>query len=375
MKIVLLTSSRADYGIYRPLIKKLKADSFFDLKIVAFGTHLSHFHGYTVQEIEKDGFEVNYKIESLVLGDSSEAISSAIGLTVVKFSSFWAKLKSEVDLIICLGDRYEMLAAVLASVPFQIPVAHLHGGEKTLGAIDDVFRHSLSLFSKYHFTSTEKYAKKIAQLIESQEHIYMVGALSLDNLQILELLDKKQFYEKYQIDLQKPTILFTFHPETVSFEKNEQFMVEISMALTELQKKYQIVVTMPNADSMGNMIREKLNLLHLQNPNHIFLVESFGTLGYFSCIKYCSFLLGNTSSGILEAASLGKYVINLGNRQEGREAGNNVFSIAIKQNTILETIKKIENLPKWTGKNLYGEGNTAEKIIEVLKQIPVNLQT
>ena len=368
MKIILLTSSRADYGIYRPLIKKLKADPFFDLQIVVFGTHLSHFHGYTVQEIEKDGFEVNHKIESLVLGDSPEAISSAIGLTVVKFSSFWATFKNEIDLIICLGDRYEMLAAVLASVPFQIPVAHLHGGETTLGAMDNIFRHSISLTSKYHFVSTKNNAQKLKNILETDQKVYEVGALSLDNLQILELLNKEDFYKKYQIDLQKPTILFTFHPETVSFEKNEQFMVEISAALLELQKKYQIVVTMPNADTMGNMIRKKLNLLHFQNPNHIFLVESFGTLGYFSCIKYCSFLLGNTSSGILEAASFGKYVINLGNRQEGREAGNNVFSIAIKQDTILETVKKIENLPEWTGKNLYGEGNTAEKIIDILKK-------
>ncbi len=370
MKIALLTSSRADYGIYRPLIQKLKADSFFDLKIIAFGTHLSHFHAYTLQEIEKDGFEVAEKIESLVLGDSPESLSTAMGLTQIKFASLWEKLRQEIDLIFCLGDRYEMLAAVLASVPFQIPVAHLHGGETTLGAIDNVFRHTLSLIATYHFVSTEPYAQKVAEIIGKNEHIYHVGALSLDNLHTLELLSTKEFQEKYNIDIEKPTILFTFHPETVGFEKNKQYVLEIISSLENLIQDYQIVLTMPNADTAGNMIRENL-INFAKKYEKAFIIESFGTLGYFSCLKYCSFVLGNSSSGIVEAASFGKYVLNLGDRQKGRAAGENVIHLPISQTAILETASKINSFPKLSKNNMYGQGNTADKIIEILRKIKI----
>ena len=154
MNIAVLTSSRADYGIYLPLLKKLQSDPFFNLKIFVFGTHMSVFHGLTKNQIKEDGFEISREIESLVLGDSAEAISSAMGLTMLKFASVWAQEQNETDLIFCLGDRYEMFGAVMACVPFNIPVAHIHGGETTIGAIDNIFRHSLSLASKLHFVTT-----------------------------------------------------------------------------------------------------------------------------------------------------------------------------------------------------------------------------
>ena len=166
MRIAVLTSSRADFGIYTPLLKAMKSDDYFDLKIIAFGTHLSRFHGYTKSQIEAVGLSVDYEIDSMMLSDTKEAIANAIGLTIIKFSTFWKEHESDFDLVFCLGDRYEMFAAVLSGLPFSIKFAHLHGGEKTLGAIDNVFRHSLTHTSKIHFTSTENHKNRVQELID-----------------------------------------------------------------------------------------------------------------------------------------------------------------------------------------------------------------
>lgn len=364
MNIIVLTSSRADYGIYLPLLKKLKNDKFFNLKIVAFGSHLSEKFGNTINQIYKDGFDVTYKIETLLNGDSPEIIAKSMAVTIDKFVRLWSKEKQTTDLIICLGDRYEMFAAVSASVPFNIPVAHIHGGETTLGAIDNLFRHSITSMSKIHFTSTENHAKRVEQIIGSNKGIYNVGALGLDNLNDIKLLTIDEFKEKFGIELNRP-ILVTFHPETIAFEKNEEYVNELILTLDTIDK--QIIITMPNADTMGNMIRKKL-LDFSKRKSNVFTIESLGTEGYFSCLHHCSFVLGNSSSGIIEAASFGKYVINIGNRQLGRDAGKNVIHCAIKKNIIIENIKLINKLPTLDKKNIYGEGKTADKIIQILKK-------
>jgi len=368
MNIVVLTSSRADYGIYLPLLKKLKKDKFFSLKIVAFGTHLSKQHGETINQIYKDGFDVAYKIKTLVKGDDSAAVAKSIALTINQFSELWNKEKKHIDLIICLGDRYEMFAAVTASVPFNIPVAHLHGGETTLGAIDNVFRHSITLMSKLHFASTENHANKIIQLFNSSKNVYNVGALSLDNIKEIPLLSAQEFYNFFKVFPENP-VLVTFHPETVALEKNELYINELIKVLSLLE--LQIIITMPNADTMGNMIREKL-ITFKKTKSNVHIIESFGTQGYFSCLKFCSFVLGNSSSGIIEAASFGKYVINLGDRQKGRDSGSNIIQCKVEKKEILNAINKIGNLPKLNKTNIYGKGNTADKIIKILKSNSVN---
>ena len=368
MRVVVLTSSRADFGIYLPLLKLLQSDDYFNLKIVAFGTHLSRFHGYTIDQIEKSGFTVSERLETLILGDTEEAISNAIGNTITKFSSLWQKLKGETDLIIALGDRYEMFAAVAASVPFNINIAHLHGGETTLGAIDNKFRHSISLMSSLHFVSTVDYAKRVADLMASSEGIYNVGALSLDNIVNLNLLSKSDFKDRFNIDLDIPTILTTFHPETVSVNRNIDYADILVNVFSELSTKYQIVITMPNADTMGNIIREKFQQL-VKSNKRIIGIENFGTLGYFSCIQNCSFLLGNTSSGIIEAASFGKYVINLGDRQKGRATSDNIFNTEINKRDILRDILLIEAQNyEYKGNNVYRKVDCAQSIINALKE-------
>ena len=365
MRIAVLTSSRADYGIYLPLLKKLKSDDFFELKIIAFGTHLSRFHGYTVERIEQDGFEVEEKLETLILGDSETAISNAIGNTISRFAPLWERLKNDVDLVFALGDRYEMFAAVASSVPFNIRIAHLHGGETTLGAIDNKFRHAITLMSSIHFAATEQYCEKIKHLTGQETHIYNVGALSLDNLDNFQLLSKSAFQEHFKIDLSIPTILTTFHPETVSIEKNEVYAKVLVNTFKELSTDYQIIITMPNADTMGSTIRNYFVELS-KNNTKIICVENFGSLGYFSCMKHCEFLLGNTSSGIIEAASMGKYVINIGNRQDGRARSKNVIDVSVNKHEIKKALAKIVDFT-YRGQNIYHIKNVSDKILKILK--------
>ncbi|MEO6306059.1 MAG: UDP-N-acetylglucosamine 2-epimerase, partial [Bacteroidia bacterium] len=292
-RIALLTSSRADYSIYFPLLKELKKEKGIQTNIIAFGSHTSSKFGNTINKISEDGFKIAYRIKSFIQGDSPKDISIAMGENIIAFSKIWKK--ENYDLIICLGDRYEMFAAVSSSIPFNIPIAHISGGEVTLGAIDNVFRDGLTIASKIHFASTELYKKRIIEILGTSDHVHNVGALNIDNLKQLKLYSIKEFKKKFGIDLGKESILITFHPETVSFEKNNEYIREIVAALKEL-KNYQLIITMPNADTMGNMIREKLKQFIAQNKNAIG-VESFGTLGYLSCMKYCKMMLGNTSSG------------------------------------------------------------------------------
>ena len=366
MKIGILTSSRADFGVYLPLLKNLFEDHYFQTEIIAFGTHLSDLHGKTINEIYTQGYKVEHQIKTIPLGDNALDIAMSIGETIKVFANFWNKEKF--DLVFALGDRYEMLAAVTAGSPYNVKFAHLHAGETTLGAIDNSYRHSISLMSEYLFVSTEEYKKRAIKINQNPEKVFNVGALSIDNLKNVELYSIDEFKKQFNIDLNQPTILTTFHPETVALEKNEIYIFELIEAINELTQKYQIVITMPNSDTMGLMIREKIEHFAL-NKKHVILVESFGMKGYLSCMKYCNFLLGNTSSGFVEAAFFPKYVINIGDRQKGRILTPNIYSIPASKEIILKTVKIIEQLPPQQNVNIYGDGNAADKIIHILKKL------
>jgi len=363
MKLAILSCGRSDYSIYLPLLKRLKKDSAFDIHVIAFGTHVSDFYGKTVSFFKDDDIKVKYEVESLILGDSSEAISTAMGLTAIKFSSIWAA--EDYDLIIVLGDRYEMFAAVASIVPFNIPVAHIGGGETTFGAIDEKFRHSITCFSSLHFASTRSNAKRVSQIINSEEGVYNVGALGLDNLHDINLMSKAEFLHKWDIDLNNPTILTTYHPETVNLSQNSNNTDQLLDAIDNTDKQF--VITMPNNDTMGTMIRNKLNSFAKEREGKIFLVEVLGNVGYYSCMKHCEFVLGNSSSGIVEAASFGKYVINVGNRQLGRESGSNVLHVQADAQKISSLAHEIEGMPVLGTDNIYGNGTASNQIIQVLK--------
>lgn len=365
MRVAVLTSSRADYSIYYPLLKKLKGDIFFQLSLVVFGSHLSEKFGSTIDQILSDGFDVTAKIETLPSDNSPSDISKSIGETIIKFSEFWKK--NPYDLVFCLGDRYEMFAACVASIPFNIKLAHIHGGEKTLGAIDDCFRHSITHMASIHFTASSVYYRRVIDLKQSSNQVYNVGALSFDNIKNLQFLSKDEFYKKFKINLNKKSILITFHPETVSFERNLRYVETLINALHELEG-YQYIITMPNSDTMGNLVREKLNSFIETTPNS-FGIESFGNIAYLTCMKYCSFLLGNTSSGFIEASYFSKPVINLGDRQKGRIVTPNIINCEIKKELIIEAINRIQYLNDLDKTIIYGDGNAAEKIISIIKSI------
>ena len=363
MKIGVLTSSRADYSIYYPLLKTIRSDSFFTLKILAFGTHLSRRHGLTLNQILEDNFEVEHKLDTAPIDDTPKAISASMGKTMKMFSNIWHSNKY--DLILCLGDRYEMFAACASAIPFGLKLAHIHGGEQTLGAIDDVFRHSITCMSSYHFTACEAYRARVVQLRGSEKNVFNVGALSIDNLRNLELYSIGEFKENFGIDLSIPSILITSHPETVSFEKNGFYINELISALEGTQG-YQFVITMPNADTMGLMIREQWQAF-VDRTNNAFGVESLGTIGYLSCMKHCQFLLGNTSSGYIEASFFPKYVVDIGSRQAGRIVTHNIQRCNIEKNDIIAAIKRAKSFSSLPKVNIYGNGNAAKKIIKILK--------
>ena len=367
MKIVVLTSSRADYSIYLPLLNTLRSDSYFLLSVIPFGTHLSKKHGETINEIIKDGFNIEVSVDTMVEGDDPVDISTAIGKTILAFSKIWENDDS--DLILALGDRYEMFSACAASVPFGKKIAHIHGGETTCGAIDDFFRTAISEISIIHFVTTQNYKKRVAQIKGSNKNIYNVGALSIDNFKNLKLYSLEEFKFQFGIDMSMPSILITFHPETINYKNNEFYCLELLSALKEIIG-YQYIITMPNADTYGLKIRKLINEFIKKNTNAIG-VESFGTIGYLSCMKHCSFMLGNTSSGFVEASFFPKYVINLGERQTGRIVTENIRNCDISKKSIKNKILEFPDfiMPKMI--SIYGDGNSSKKITKILKKYKI----
>lgn len=364
VKTAILTSSRADYGIYYPLLKKMFADPFFSPEIVCFGTHLSEKHGNTITGIEEDGFTVNHRIHTAPKGDSPYHISRAMGDTMLKFSEFWNAHKFE--LIIALGDRYEMFSAVSASVPFGIPIAHIHGGETTLGAFDNCLRNSITAMASWHFTASDTYRKRVAAITGSAAGVFNTGALSIDNLKKMKLFSKDEFYRKYQIALEIPSVLITFHPETIRPENNLRHFTELEAALKQLND-HQLIITMPNADTLGNTIREKW-LQFAEGRKNVILIENFGSRAYLTCMKYAEVMLGNTSSGFIEASFFPKPVINLGDRQKGRVITPNIINVPFDAQKILNAVVRARRMRPGNSSGIYGNGNAAGKIIRVLKQ-------
>lgn len=365
MKVGVLTSSRADFGIYLPLLKTLKEDGSFELRVIAFGTHGSPYHGKTVSEIQEAGFENIDLIQSLLLNDNPNGISTSYGLTVNKFADYWSE--NTFDLVFCLGDRFEMSAAVQAGIPFGVKLAHIHGGETTLGAIDNIYRNQITLASAIHFASTKAYKNRIEAIIGDDQHVYDVGSLSLDGIEDFQFMKENEFRTKFDIT-DKPYVLITFHPETVEHEKNQEYAKEFKSALDELSKEYFLVITMPNADTNGKIFRNAIDELRNKISEQILCIENFGKTNYFNAMKYSEFLLGNTSSGIVEAASFGKYVVNVGSRQKGRAKGENIKDCGFKANDILQAVSKVKGLGSYEGKNMYRKQNTTNVIIDILKK-------
>ena len=264
-----------------------------------------------------------------------------------------------------------MSAAIQASIPFGVKLAHIHGGETTLGAIDNIYRHQITLASKYHFVSTNDYKQKVEQLKGNSNFIYNVGSLSICNIKNFKPIDRSEFFKNYGIE-DAPYILITFHPETVSAENNFTYAKVMKVALTILSKKINLVITMPNADTLGSIYRKEIIELKNNNPKKVLLIENFGKVNYFNAMFYSTLLIGNTSSGIIEAASFNKYFINVGDRQKGRNHGTNVFNTDYDSVKIIEIFNYLINKKNLKMDNIYYKKNTVENIITILKKMKFN---
>jgi GDP/UDP-N,N'-diacetylbacillosamine 2-epimerase (hydrolysing) len=366
MKVGILTSSRADYGIYLPLLQKMKLDSFFELEIIAFGTHLSKFHGFTINQIYQENYSKVHAISALISNDDEQSIATSYGLTTLKFADFWAANKY--DVVFCLGDRFEMSAAVQAGIPFGVNFAHIHGGETTLGAIDNIYRHQITLASKIHFTASKLYSEKIITLTDETKNVYTVGSLSLDEISHFMPIEKGVFYSKFSIPNEDYALL-TFHPETVAVNENVHFAKEMKSALTELLQDVYLVITMPNADTLGTVYRQELEILKDEYPDRVLLIENFGKVNYFSAMYYAKLLIGNTSSGIIEAASFGKYVVNVGDRQKGRAQSKNILDAPFNSKDIILNTRQAIKLGEFKEKNIYFKEGAADTIVKIIKEL------
>lgn len=333
--IGVVTVARSDYGIYLPLLRAIRDDPELDLRLFVSGMHLSPEFGMTVQAIEDDGFPITERVEMLLSSDTPEGIAKSMGLGTLGFAQ--ALAHSRPDILVVLGDRFEMHAAAVAALPFKIPVAHIHGGELTQGAIDDALRHSITKLSHLHFVSTEEYARRVIQLGEEPWRVTVSGALSLDNLSMTQLLSVKELERRYSIRLDPPPLLVTYHPVTLEYEQTEQQVDELLGALAETGLP--AVFTMPNADTGNRVIWQKINAWS-RGRGDAWVLENMGTQAYFSLMKVAAAMVGNSSSGLIEAPSFGLPVVNIGPRQEGRIRAANVIDVCCNHKEIITGVRK-----------------------------------
>jgi UDP-hydrolysing UDP-N-acetyl-D-glucosamine 2-epimerase len=369
--IGVVTVARSDYGIYVPVLRRILSDPDLRLHLIVTGMHLSPEFGLTVEAIDSDGFEIGDRIEMLLSSDTPEGIAKSMGLGTMGMAQSYARKRP--DILMVLGDRFEMHASALAALPFKIPVAHIHGGELTEGAIDDALRHSITKLSHLHFVSTEQYARRVIQLGEEPWRVMVSGAPSLDNLHSLKLLDAQELERQYGLSLDPPPLLVTFHPVTLEYEQAEWQMGELLGALSNIEMP--VIFTMPNADTGGRaisrMIKESVNTRALTR-----VVDTFGTQGYFSMMATAAAMVGNSSSGIVEAPSFKLPVVNIGTRQQGRIRPANVIDVGYDRSEILKGIKKATQPEFREGlrhlKNPYGRGQAADTIVERLRAVALD---
>ncbi|MDC6268313.1 UDP-N-acetylglucosamine 2-epimerase [Lysinibacillus fusiformis] len=361
-KICVVTGTRAEYGLLANLIKKIAQDDEFELQVVVTGMHLSPEFGNTYRKIEDDGFFINEKVEILLSTDTDTGIVKSMGLATIGFADSLARLQP--DLIIILGDRFEMLAVAQAALIMKIPIAHIHGGECTFGAYDDAIRHSITKMATWHFTSTESHRKRVIQLGESPERVFNVGAIGIENIVNLKLLTKDELFLKLELNEKKPMFLITYHPET---NGQTEGIYQLLQAL-EHYPDINLLFTKSNADNGGRMINEAIQEFVLNHSNGK-LYDSLGQLNYLSAVKHAEVVIGNSSSGLIEVPYLGTPTVNCGTRQEGREQPNSIFNIGLDANEIYLTIEKAREFNN-VYEHIFGDGKVSDKILAELHSLP-----
>lgn len=366
-KICIITGTRAEYGLLRWVMQTIKDDPDLTLQIIATGMHLSPEFGFTYKVIEEDGFQIDRKVEMLISSDTSVGIAKSMGLGLIGFADALNELNP--DLIVVLGDRFEIFAAVSAALVARIPVAHLHGGETTEGAFDESLRHSVTKMSHLHFVAAEEYRQRVIQLGEQPERVFLVGGLGVDSIKRMKLLNRVELEESLGFKLAKKNLLVTFHPVTLERGTVIDQMDALLKALAELQDT-QLIFTLPNADTDGRVLIKMIEKF-VEQHNNAHAYTSLGQLRYLSCIAQVDGVVGNSSSGLLEVPSFGKGTINIGDRQRGRLQAKSVINSAPDQKNIAAAIKKLYSIDFQVSlskvRNPYGEGGASEKIVTTIK--------
>ena len=362
-----------EYGLFYWLLKALDADPFFDLQIVVTGMHLSPEFGSTYQEIERDGFVISDKVESLLSGDSPSAIAKSTGLVVSGVADSLQRIKP--DLVLLLGDRFEALGATQAAMLSNLPIAHIHGGEATFGAIDDSIRHAITKMAHVHYTATESYRQRVIQLGEHPDSVVNVGAPGVESAVRTELMTQSELEASIQFSLSDKFFLVTYHPVTLDLDEQIAGIEAMLEALGEFTA-YKVLITFPNADTFGRQIVAKMKQYAEKNAERVLLIESLGRVRYLSALKYCSCVIGNSSSGVIEAPTFEVPTVDIGTRQAGRVRADSVLNCGTDKDEIASTIESALNMSKvrnGTGKNAFDNpyfgGNTSNRIVESLKKL------
>ena len=372
-RIGIMTGTRAEYGLLKSLMQEINKDNDLELYLIVSGMHLSPEFGMTYQEIEEDGFEINAKVEMLLSSDSPAGISKSIGLGVIGFADEFQR--ADLDMLILLGDRYEALSAAICAMVMRIPIAHLHGGEVTEGAIDEGIRHSITKMSYLHFTSTEQYRNRVIQLGENPERVFYVGALGVENIKKINLMTKEELERSIHFEIDENTVVVTYHPVTLENNTVEEQFLNLLKVL-DRNPKIRMIFTKANADTNGRIVNELIDKYAAQNSERACAFMSLGQKRYLSALKYCRIVIGNSSSGIIEAPSFGKPIINIGDRQKGRICADSVINCGYTQQEIQQAMetaltKEFENKAS-NCRNPYEKENTAANIISVIKDYLLN---
>ncbi|MEZ8389306.1 UDP-N-acetylglucosamine 2-epimerase [Vibrio splendidus] len=372
-KVAVFTGTRAEYGLLFWLLKDIQSDPDLTLQLLVSGMHLSPEFGETYQQIEKDGFKIDEKIEILLSSDSAVGTAKSMGLGVLGFSDSLARLQP--DVLVILGDRFEALAAAQTAMILRIPIVHLHGGEITEGAYDDAIRHAITKLSYLHGTSTDEYRQRVIQLGEAPERVRNVGAIGLDHLKRADFMSLGELGESLNFSLTKPFFLVTYHPVTLGNEAPEEAFQALLDALNCFPE-HQVILTYPNADDGGRRIIPMLEAYAASQPDRVLAIPSLGQVRYLSAVKYAAAVIGNSSSGIIEVPAFDVPTVNIGSRQKGRLAAKSVLHCEANRADIERAIRSANEREYKEAaeeiENPYGQGNTSEKVIEMIKTLDFN---
>lgn len=374
-KICVITGTRAEYGLLYWVMKSIERQPELNLQLIVTGMHLSTEFGLTYKQIEKDGFVIDKKLEILLASDTPASISKSMGLGMIAFSEAFNELKP--DIVLVLGDRFEIFSAVSAAMIARIPIAHCHGGEATEGLIDESIRHSITKMSHIHFCSTEDYKKRIIQLGESPKSVQNVGALGIESINKLTLLSKRDFEDSISFKLDKEfSFLVTLHPVTLENSTASEQVSQLLKALDSIDN-CKIIFTKSNSDTDGRIINGMVDEYVLKNPEKSICFSSLGQLRYLSALHYVDCVIGNSSSGLIEVPSFKIATVNIGDRQRGRIMGASVIQCSPEHNEIIKAIKKaisknFKNSVLFNSINPYGKGNSSDLIVNTLKNINLN---